>query len=298
MSNSTSPVPQVAEGTGAVAKINDLFDAGSQSLIGGVNKATLALLTFGYLGGRYNGIDVANGTVTLTGSATNYIVMKKSDGVVSVSTATTNWNDSADYWRMFSVVTNTTTWTSYTDERSSATGLFGIGQVPVAGFSNPMTTVADIIVGGASGAAARLAKGTAYQVLRMNSGATAQEWAAQVTCIPIACGDEATAITADTAKVTFRMPFPFKLTAVRASLTTAQASGSIFTVDINEGGSSVLSTKLTIDNAEKTSTTAATPAVISDADLADDAEITIDVDQIGASGAAGLKVYLIGYVLQ
>jgi hypothetical protein len=90
------------------------------------------------------------------------------------------------------------------------------------------------------------------------------------------------------------MPRAVTLTSVRASLTTAQASGSIFTVDINEGGTSILSTKLTIDNTEKTSTTAATPPVISDAALADDAEMTIDIDQIGNGTATGLKVYLIG----
>lgn len=112
--------------------------------------------------------------------------------------------------------------------------------------------------------------------------------------IPIACSDEITPLTAGASKVTFRMPYAMTVTAVRASLTTAQASGSIFTVDINESGASILSTKLTIDNTEKTSTTAATPPVISDANLADDAEITIDIDQIGTSGAAGLKVYLIG----
>ena len=107
--------------------------------------------------------------------------------------------------------------------------------------------------------------------------------------------DAFAALTTGTAKATFRMPFAFTLTAVRASLTTAQASGSIFTVDINEAGTTILSTKLTIDNTEKTSTTAATPPVISDSSLADDAEITIDIDQIGTSGAAGLKVTLIGY---
>ena len=90
------------------------------------------------------------------------------------------------------------------------------------------------------------------------------------------------------------MPYGFTLTDVRASLTTAQSSGSIFTVDINEGGTSILSTKLTVDNGEKTSTTAATPAAISDAELADDAEITIDIDQIGDGTAKGLKVALIG----
>ena len=115
-----------------------------------------------------------------------------------------------------------------------------------------------------------------------------------IVAIGIACSDESTDITAGTGKVTFRMPYAFTLTAVRASLTTAQASGSIFTVDINESGTSVLSTKLTIDNTEKTSTTATTPAVISDSSIADDAEMTIDVDQIGDAGAKGLKVWLIG----
>lgn len=113
-------------------------------------------------------------------------------------------------------------------------------------------------------------------------------------CIPIACSDETTALTAGTAKVTFRMPFAMTLTAVRASLTTAQTSGSIFTVDVNESGTTVLSTKLTIDNTEKSTTTAATAAVISDSSLADDAEITIDIDQVGDGTAKGLKVYLIG----
>jgi len=84
------------------------------------------------------------------------------------------------------------------------------------------------------------------------------------------------------------------LTEVRANLNTAQTSGSVFTVDINENGSSILSTKLTIDNTEKTSTTAATAPVISDGNLADDAEITIDIDQVGDGTAKGLKLTLIG----
>ena len=112
--------------------------------------------------------------------------------------------------------------------------------------------------------------------------------------LEVACSDESTALTTGTAKITFRMPRAVTLTAVRASLSTTQTSGSIFTVDINEAGNSILSTKLTIDNAEKTSTTAATPPVISDTGLADDAEITIDIDQVGDGTAKGLKVCLIG----
>jgi hypothetical protein len=42
--------------------------------------------------------------------------------------------------------------------------------------SNPMTTAGDTIYGGASGVAARLAIGTATQVLTVNSGATAPQW--------------------------------------------------------------------------------------------------------------------------
>lgn len=111
----------------------------------------------------------------------------------------------------------------------------------------------------------------------------------------LACSDETTALTTGTAKVTFRMPYAFTVTAVRASVTTAP-TGATLNVDINEGGVSILSTVITIDASEKTSTTAATPAVISDASIADDAEITIDIDQVGSTVAgAGLKVYLIGH---
>ena len=114
------------------------------------------------------------------------------------------------------------------------------------------------------------------------------------TVIQAAASDESTALTTGSAKVTFRMPYAMTLTAVRASLSTAQASGTIFTVDVNQGGSSIISTKITIDNTEKTSTTAAAPPVISTSALTDDAEITIDIDQIGNGTAAGLKVTLIG----
>jgi hypothetical protein len=115
-----------------------------------------------------------------------------------------------------------------------------------------------------------------------------------VEFLEYAVSDETTALTTGTGKITFRMPYAFTLSAVRASVTTAP-TGSTLIVDINEGGSTILSTKLSIDASEKTSTTAASAAVISDTALADDAEITIDIDQIGSTIAgAGLKVKLIG----
>ena len=131
-------------------------------------------------------------------------------------------------------------------------------------------------------------------VLTYNSSTSVWENKKQPIEIQLAASDETTALTTGTAKVTFRMPTAFTLTGVRASLTTAQTSGSIFTVDINQGGTSVLGTKLTIDNTEKTSVTAATSATITTSALTDDAEITIDIDQVGNGTAKGLKITLIG----
>jgi hypothetical protein len=113
---------------------------------------------------------------------------------------------------------------------------------------------------------------------------------ADVIVVPV--GDESTALTTGTGKIKFRMPFAATLLAVRAAVNTAP-TGSTLIVDINEAGVSVLGTKLSIDATEFTSTTAASAATITDSSLADDAEISIDIDQIGSTVAgAGLKVSL------
>ena len=151
----------------------------------------------------------------------------------------------------------------------------------------------DLIAGTAADTVDRLGVGTNGQVLAANSAtSTGLEWSGEQEVIAVAISDETTAITTGTAKVTFRMPFAMTVTSVRASLSTASTSGNP-TFDINEGGTSILSTKLSIDANEKTSTTAATPPVISDSALADDAEITVDIDTAG-TGAKGAKIYLIG----
>ena len=113
---------------------------------------------------------------------------------------------------------------------------------------------------------------------------------ADVIVIPV--GDESTALTAGPNKVRFRMPFAATLLGVRANVNTAP-TGSTLIADVNEAGTSVLGTKLSIDATETSSTTAASAATITDSSLADDAEISIDIDQIGGTVAgAGLKVYL------
>ena len=111
----------------------------------------------------------------------------------------------------------------------------------------------------------------------------------------IAMSDEETDLEVGTNKAVFRVPYNFTITAIRASVTTAPV-GSTIIVDVNESGTTILSTKLSIDASEKTSTTAATAAVISDTALASDAEISLDIDQIGSSTAGtGLKLTFIGY---
>ena len=113
--------------------------------------------------------------------------------------------------------------------------------------------------------------------------------------ILLACSDETTDLTTGVGKVTFRCPFAFTITGVSASVSTAPV-GSTIICDINETGTTILSTKLSIDASEKTSTTAASAAVVSDTTIAADAEITVDIDQIGSSTAGkGLKVKLDGY---
>ena len=107
----------------------------------------------------------------------------------------------------------------------------------------------------------------------------------------VALSDEATAITTGVGKVTFRAPFAMTLYQIpRASLATASTSGNP-TVDIDKNGVSIFSTLLSIDANEKTSVTAATPAVLSTSTFADDDEITMDVSTAG-TGAKGLKVTL------
>ena len=111
----------------------------------------------------------------------------------------------------------------------------------------------------------------------------------------IACSDETTAITATGTRVTFRAPFAMTIVGVRASLTTASSSG-LPRVDIFEntgsGFTSIFTTRLTIDQGALTSVGATTPAVINDANIANDSAIRIDYDQVG-TGAAGLKVTIL-----
>lgn len=108
--------------------------------------------------------------------------------------------------------------------------------------------------------------------------------------IPIS--DLITNLTVGTTKAYFRIPFFATLNSVSASVLVAQTGGNILTFDINENGNSMLSTKITIDNNEKTSITATTQPVIANTALEADSEITFDIDQVGTAGAKGAVITL------
>jgi hypothetical protein len=113
----------------------------------------------------------------------------------------------------------------------------------------------------------------------------------------LACSDETTAVTVANGKLTFVMQHAMTLTSVHASLTVAQTSGALFTVDVKKNGATIFSTLMTFDNTEKSTRTAVTLPVLSTTALAIGDEIRIDVTQVGDGTAKGLKVYLNGKII-
>lgn len=105
--------------------------------------------------------------------------------------------------------------------------------------------------------------------------------------------DLVSALTTGTEVAYVRAPHAFTITDVRASLSVASSSG-IPAFDVKKNGSTIFSSALTIDATEKTSVTAATPAVLGTTAISDDDEITVDITAAG-TGAKGLIISIIGH---
>lgn len=124
----------------------------------GRNQQYTGLLTWGWWGGRWSGFLVNAGYATLSASSTNYMVVLRSTGAVSVSTIVTNWNDATLYARVYLITTNATTIASFEDHRVGVGGV--LGTAPPGGLTSPVGVV-DGGTGATSAAAARTNLGAA-----------------------------------------------------------------------------------------------------------------------------------------
>jgi len=108
-------------------------------------------------------------------------------------------------------------------------------------------------------------------------------------------GEEATAATVGTGKLTFNLTFRCRITGVSASVSTAP-TGAALKADLKWGSESLLSPVITIDAGTTTTAAASAPPAIGSGwenDWFDGDRLTVEVTQIGSSTAgAGLKIYL------
>ncbi len=112
---------------------------------------------------------------------------------------------------------------------------------------------------------------------------------------PLVIGDETTPITTGTGKFVFHMPMRMTLVSVKASLAIAQASGSDLTVDVTVDSSSIFSNLIVFDNGVTSTADSITPPSLATLLIEENSLISVDVTQVGTAGAAGLKVFLVGY---
>lgn len=140
--------------------VNENFDSLSASAIYSKRHPVTTGLTWGYHGGLYNGNTIADGTVTLTNTADNYVVVLRSTGVVSTSTSSANSTNPL-YAKLYKVTCAGGVVSAVVDQRWDANGLlFGSGGAFTGGTLTsalneaPIVTIASsstVNIGSASG---------------------------------------------------------------------------------------------------------------------------------------------------
>lgn len=121
--------------------VNENFVSLQHIAVYAMNPDTTTGLTWGYLGGRWGGNAITAGTVSLTGSTTNYLVAARSNGAVSVSTSITNWNNTQTYARIFLITTGVSTVSTVEDYRAGTFGVHGVQSV-----SSTLDSLSDVNV--------------------------------------------------------------------------------------------------------------------------------------------------------
>ncbi|MDN7993086.1 hypothetical protein QZM97_23715 [Burkholderia orbicola] len=137
MSNSTTNLDLLQPTSASKeAMLNALFDAESGATLWGRRASTTAGLTWGYYGGYYwppgapSATLIANGTVTLTANATNYVCANPMTGAVTVNQT----GFTAGLIPLYSVVVanGAATASSYLDCRSYQPSILGASLISVA----------------------------------------------------------------------------------------------------------------------------------------------------------------------
>lgn len=127
MANSTTNIDQISSTqANKEVVVNANANSSSPILLWGQRASTTVGLTWGYYGGYYDGNAVANGTLTLTASSTNYIEADAATGAVSSNTS----GFTPGRIPLYSVVTGGSTITSWTDCRQYMPYAIGGGAQP------------------------------------------------------------------------------------------------------------------------------------------------------------------------
>lgn len=118
-------------------QMNENFETLEHQSVYGKRHPVTTGLTWGYYGGRWGGLAVSDGTVTLTDASTNYLVVERATGALTSSTGTTNWTNTTDYARVYQLTTSGGVVTAVQDHRAGPNGVHGGG----AGGASPSGTV-------------------------------------------------------------------------------------------------------------------------------------------------------------
>lgn len=141
--------------------INENFETLGHASVYGKRQPVTTGLTWGYYGGRWGGVVIADGTLTLTPSAVNQIVVHRVTGAISIASGSPNeWDDTTTYARVYQLTTDGSSVTAEADYRAGPFGVHGqtnagtvalsdLTDVDVA--SSPVATAGDALVYDADG---------------------------------------------------------------------------------------------------------------------------------------------------